>query len=234
LGAVTQGLPLGPSVALREKRLAALLRGRSPDEPSLRAAVLDAQLLGSLELAGFKFSWDEVRGAGGPVPAAVAALRRAQAAVEASPFTVAAVKTWHATAVGDGTWRRDETPPGQDAPAPAPVAFIEGRLAILEQWLGGESGRELKPPAAGALVLARIVEIRPFPDGNGRVSRLAASHVMVRGGMRPPILVGGDRPRLQACLRAAFGLETEPLARLLEEASHRSVDVLIQSLEAGL
>jgi hypothetical protein len=231
---MTQGLRLGPSVALREKRLAALLRGRSPEEPSLRAAVLDAQLLGSLELAGFTFSWDEVRGAAGAVPAAVAALRRAQGAVEAGPFTVAAVKTWHATAVGDGRWRGDETLLSEDVPAPAPPAFIEGRLAILEQWLGGQSGRELKPAAAGALVLVRILEIRPFPDGNGRVSRLAASHVMVRGGMRPPILVGGDRTRLQACVRAALSLETEPLARLLEEASHRSVDVLIQSLEAGL
>lgn len=231
---MSQGLHLGPSVALREKRLAALLRGRSPDDPALRASILDAQLLGSLELAGFSFSWDEVRGAGGVVPAPAAALRRAQSAVQNSPFAVAALKVWHGTGVGDGRWRENDAACPPNAPAPAPAAFIESRLALLEQWLGGESGRELEPAAAGALVLARIVEIRPFADGNGRVSRLAASHVMVRGGMRPPILVGGDRPRLEACLRAAFSLETEPLARLLREASDRSVDVLIQSLERGL
>ena len=231
---MTQGLHLGPSVALREKRLASLLRGRSPDEPVLRASVLDAQLLGSLELAGFSFSWDEVRGASGAVPAAAAALRRAQSAVLKAPFAIAALRVWHGTAVGDGRWREIDAPLPPDAPAPSPAAFIEGRLAILEQWLSGESGRELEPAAAGALVLARIFEIRPFADGNGRVSRLAASHVMVRGGLRPPILVGGDRPRLEACLRAAFSLETEPLARLLREASDRSVDVLIQSLEGGL
>jgi hypothetical protein len=230
---VTEGLRLGPSVGLREKRLAALLRGRSPDEPVLRTAVLDAQLLGSLELAGFSFSWDEVRSGGSAVPAAAAALRRAQTIAE-GPFSVAALKAWHATAVGDGRWRENEAASPVDVPAPAPAAFIEGRLSILEQWLRGESGRELKPAAAGALVLARVVEIRPFEDGNGRVSRLAASHVMVRGGMRPPILVGGDRPRLEDGLRTAFRLETEPLARLLQEASERSVDVLIQSLEGGL
>ena len=231
---MTQGLHLGPSVALREKRLAALLREQSPEEPALRAAVLDAQLLGSLELAGFSFSWDEVRGERGAVPAAAAALRRAQAAVQEGPFAVAALKVWHGAAVGDGRWRENDAPFPPNVPAPPPAAFIEGRLALLERWLGEESGRELEPAAAGALVLARIVEIRPFADGNGRVSRLAASHVMVRGGMRPPILVGGDRPRLEACLRAAFSLETEPLARLLRETSDRSVDVLIQSLEGGL
>ena len=98
--------------------------------------------------------------------------------------------------------------------------------------MAGESACELQPAQAAALVLARVVEIRPFADGNGRVSRLAASHVMVGGGLRPPILVGGDRPRLEACLRAAFRLDTEPLAALLQEASERCLDVMIQSLEA--
>jgi hypothetical protein len=53
---------------------------------------------------------------------------------------------------------------------------------------------------------------------------------MVRAGARPPILVKGDRKRLEAALQAAFRLDTEPLARLLAEASARSVDVLIQAL----
>ena len=73
------------------------------------------------------------------------------------------------------------------------------------------SGQELRPAQAGALALARVVEVLPFEDGNGRVSRLAASQVMVRAGARPPILVKGDRPRLEAALQAAFRLDTEPL-----------------------
>ena len=81
--------------------------------------------------------------------------------------------------------------------------------------------------------MARIVEVLPFDDGNGRVARLAASHLMVRGGRRPPILVAGDGPRLVAALQAAFRLETEPLATLLDEASERAVDVMIQALEKG-
>lgn len=232
---MSERLRLGPSVALREKRLAALLRDRAPDDPVLKAAVMDAQLLGSLDLAGFSYSWAEVRGKRGAVPAVAAALRRAQSLVDERPFTVAALRAWHAAAVGGGLWRETDVPSRPaDSPAPAPAAFIESRLSVLEQWLGGPSAGELDPAAAAALVLARIVEIRPFADGNGRVSRLAASHVMVRAGVRPPILVGGDRPRLETSLRAAFALDTEPLTRLLREASDRSLDVLIQSLEAGL
>jgi hypothetical protein len=54
---------------------------------------------------------------------------------------------------------------------------------------------------------------------------------MVRAGARPPILRGGDAPRLRAALEAAFQLHTEPLAALLEEASERSLDVMIEVLE---
>jgi Fic family protein len=107
------------------------------------------------------------------------------------------------------------------------VEFIASRLAILEQWLAVESSRELKPAQAGALAMARIVEILPFAAGNGRVARLAASHLMVRAGARPPVLVGTDAVRLEASLRAAFQLSTEPLTSLLEEASERALDVMI-------
>ena len=53
---------------------------------------------------------------------------------------------------------------------------------------------------------------------------------MVRAGARPPILVGADGPRIEACLQAAFQLSTEPLTRLLDEASERALDVMIQAL----
>jgi hypothetical protein len=54
---------------------------------------------------------------------------------------------------------------------------------------------------------------------------------LVRGGARPPILVAGDRGRLVACLQAAFRFETQPLCALLEEASDRALDVMLQVAE---
>jgi Fic/DOC family len=229
------GLRLARSAALKEKRLMALLAGRPSDDPTLRATVDDAQLLGSLELAGFAFTWGQLRDRETSAPPEASALRTAQHVVDrAAPFSVSALRIWHQTALGGGELRDHDLPPlAEDVGPPAPAVFIEGRLGILEEWMTGESARELKPSQAAALVLARLVEIRPFASGNGRVSRLAASHVMVGGGLRPPILVGGDRPRLEACLRAAFRLDTEPLAAFLGEASERCLDVLIQSLEAG-
>jgi hypothetical protein len=101
---------------------------------------------------------------------------------------------------------------------------------MLEQWLAAESAGELRPGPAGALVLARVVEVLPFDVANGRVARLAASHAVVRAGGRPPVLVGTDGPRLEEALRAAFALHTEPLARLLDEASERALDAMLAAL----
>lgn len=231
-----RGLRPRPASGVRERRLAALLeaRGRSADDPALKAVVEDAQLLGSLELAGFGFEWQAVRDSR-PTdsgPEAILALRRAQSVVEpAAPLTVSALLAWHTALEGPVGFRRN--PGERDGAPPASPELIEGRVALLENWLGGRSGQDLRPEQAAALALARIVEVLPFDDGNGRVARLAASHLMVGGGRRPPILVAGDGPRLVKALQAAFRLETEALATLLDEASGRAVDVMTQALEKG-
>ena len=228
------GLRLGLTAANRERRLASRLAeaGRDEGDERLRAVVEDAQLLGSLELAGLRPGWDEVRasrqhGQDGPVRA----WRRARAAVEpAAPLTLDALRAWHRALLGPTGFRTTERA-REGGPPPPPPPLIESRLALLEQWLGSRSAEDLQPEQAAALALARIVEVLPFEDGNGRVARLAASHVMVRGGRRPPILVAADAPRLVAAFQAAFALHTEPLGTLLEEASARALEVMIQALE---
>jgi len=230
---MSSGLHLQPSAAARERRLAALLeeRGLRADDAGLAAIVEDAQLLGSLELAGLRVAWDEVRSsrASGEGPADVLALRRARAAVApASPLTVEAIRAWHAAIAGPVGFRRTERE-REGAPT-SPADRVASRLETLAGWIETAGTRDLRPEQAAGLALARIVEILPFDDANGRVSRLAASHLMVRGGLRPPVLVAGDGPRLRAALEAAFRLETEPLVALLVEASGRAVEVMVQSL----
>jgi hypothetical protein len=231
-----KGLHVQPPVAARERRLAVRLaeEERAPGDADLRAVVEDAQLLGSLELAGVRPRWDEVRTsrASGEETGPVGSFRRAHAAVDPrSPLTVDAIRAWHAALLGPAGFRRDERV--RAGSPPAPPALIPGRLALLEEWLGARSAEDLQPGQAAALALARIVEILPFDDGNGRVARLAASHLMVSGGRRPPILVAADGARLIAALQAAFRLETGSLATLLDEASDRALDVMIQALDKG-
>lgn len=216
------GLKLAPSAAMKEKRLAALRAGRSAAEPALEEALVSAQVRGSLELAGRSGTPEEAEWA--------AALRRAVSAVDPRvPLTVEATLKWQEALTGGRALRRQDRE-RSGGPPPAPAMFVASRLAIMEEWLGGDSARELTAAQQGALAYARVMEILPFDAGNGIVARLAASHLMVRAGARRPILMGGDRERLEAALHSAFQLETEPLARLLESASERALDLLIAAL----
>ncbi len=170
-------LRLQPSAAVKEKRLAALLdaRGLRTDDAELAGIVEDAQLLGSLELAGRRFAWDEVRSSrvSGEGPAEILALRRARGAVAGdAPLGVAAIRAWHEALAGPVGFRRAERP--RDGAPTSPAGLVESRLATLAEWLETAGRRDLRPEQAAALALARLVEILPFDDANGRVSRLAA------------------------------------------------------------
>jgi Fic/DOC family protein len=229
-------LRLVASPALLEKRLRTLLGPRrEEDEPRLREAVEDAQILGSLDLAGRPASDDDLRAArrGEGEPGFVHGLLRAGRAVEPSaPVTAETLLAWHSALLGrPASWRATERT-REDGPPPAPAAFIEPRVRSLEAWLDEPSGRALGPAQRAALVLARVHEILPFEEGNGLLARLAASHLMVGAGARPPVLVAEDRARLDAALAAAHRLETEPLCRLLEEASARALEVMVRALES--
>jgi len=162
-------LRLGPSAAAKEKRLASLLEGRDVSGLGLAEAVRDAQLFGSLELAGETITLDEVRAAriGHPSSAAATGLVRAAGAVDpGTPLTVEALQSLHRTlglepSAGFRTRDRSREP----GPPPAPAEFIPSRLGLLQEWLSVESSRELKPAQAGALAMARILEILPFDRG---------------------------------------------------------------------
>ena len=214
-------LRLAPSAAVKEKRLAALLEGRGDESALISDAVRRAQAAGSLALSGIE-----------PTPAELDRFARAQSAVDAqAPFSVSAVLAWHRAITGSAAGLRTHERTREATLPPAPARFVPTRLQNLEEWLNVGSGVALKPAQQGALALARIVEILPFDDGSGRVARLAASHVMVRAGARPPVLLGEDRPRLVEALQSAFQLQTAALASLLDEAAERALDVMIRAIE---
>jgi len=211
-------LRLAPARGLKERRLEALLGGRDPRLPELRRLLAAAVAHGSLELAGIAAD-----------AGAAERLARALAEPPSEPsFGAKALLAWHAALSGHGHgFRRTPATRPDGAPAAAPE-FVAERVEQLAVWLASDSGRELTSAQAGALVLARLTEIRPFDAANGRTSRLAAAHVMVATGGRPPLLVAADAPRLEAALAAAFRLETATLAELLDEAAERSLDLLLE------
>ncbi len=227
-------LTLRPSVAAKEKRLAALLAETPIPAGQLMRPVRAAQVAGTLALSGIDVEPAEVEAGcrGEPVAGPVSsALRAFEAVPPEAALDLQALLAWQAAFTGARGLRQTERV-RSEGPRPAPPEWIETRLLVLLEWLAVSSAQELTPSQRGALALARLVEIAPFEDGNGRVARLAASHLMVQGGVRPPVLLGPDGPGLREALQAAFRIETGPLVLLLEEASERALDLMLAAADS--
>ena len=121
---------LAPSAALKERRLEALLGERGGQQGLVAEQVQDAQLLGSLELAGFSLSWEEIKASrqgDGPTQDAARCLRRAQATAEAAQglLSVDDLMTWHTEVTGKASLLRTgprERVGGPPASQAGPVA----------------------------------------------------------------------------------------------------------------
>jgi hypothetical protein len=172
-------LRLEPSVAVRERRLTRLLaeRGLSPDDARLARIVEDAELVGSLELAGLAVSWDDARAE--TPPPQLRALRRARAVVSAADrFTLAAVRAWHEALAGPVGFRSREA-------AGARPEFIEDRLASLAEWLdakGAETVAQGSSPRSWSAATARACRRRSRPRTGSRRARSSIWFARPRGG----------------------------------------------------
>lgn len=206
-------LRLAADVPGRER----LVRERLEREPETRAQVFrvleEAFVDGVIELARLE------PGMRGPHLSAVAAVP-ADGAVDAD-----ALARWHRHLGGSGEWRRSALE------AASPPEFVADRVGRLHEWLVTDSGRELQPSAAGALVLARLMEIQPFEDWNTSVALMAARQAMRRGGGLGMVLREEDRASLRNAVPQAQAFETRPLAVVLEKGALRALELAVAELE---
>ena len=92
-------------------------------------------------------------------------------------------------------------------------ARIEGEMAKLVAWLQVElAGEEVEK--SNVLVTATraavwLVSVHPFHDGNGRVSRLLADFILMRGGLPPAIWSGNNLFALYGAQLVAHVYDTQ-------------------------
>ena len=93
---------------------------------------------------------------------------------------------------------------------------------LIADWIAdvqplGPGGRWRQPEAL-ARMHARLEQIHPFLDGNGRAGRLTLNLLLIRLGYPPAIIYKGDRARYLAALQRADQGDDGPLGELLARA----------------
>lgn len=106
----------------------------------------------------------------------------------------------------------------------------EMRPIVLEsacQWFSADSFVELHPIEQAGIVLLRLIDLRPFDQGNEQTALLAASLFTLRSGL-PPIIIGVEtQPAYRAALNEGIRMNTKPMVEFIAESIEQSLGLMI-------
>lgn len=118
-----------------------------------------------------------------------------------------------------GSFREHDIQPFPGGMRPSPWPEVP---ALIADWLAEAQSLRVEEsnhgPEALARLHARLEQIHPFLDGNGRTGRLVLNLLLVRLGYPPAIIYKGERARYLAALRRADAGDPGPLGELLARA----------------
>ncbi len=122
------------------------------------------------------------------------------------------------TGEGPGSFRKHDIRPFTGGMTPPPFPDVP---SLVTDWLrdAGRGPVENQHPMVFIADLhARLEQIHPFRDGNGRTGRLATNLLLVRHGYPPAVIYKRDRTRYLNALRRADRRDPGPLAEIFARA----------------
>ena len=95
-------------------------------------------------------------------------------------------------------------------------------------------GEQLKPMELAAWTHAEFVRIHPFPDGNGRISRLLMNYQLMAQGVLPISIAKENRLKYFDTLEAyALEKNLNPFAEMIAVLEEQQLDCYIGMIEQG-
>ena len=85
-----------------------------------------------------------------------------------------------------------------------------------------------------AMLHYKLVEIHPFIDGNGRVSRLLLNLVLMKHGYPITIILKNDRKKYYDCLKKADLGDVKPFINFIGYCMNRSLNIYLSSFKKGM
>ena len=126
-------------------------------------------------------------------------------------------------------FRKTQVSPNSKFTPPAP----EHLPVLLETaclWYTADSFTELNPIEQAALVLLRLLELRPFEEGNERTSLVAASLFTLRSDLPPLVIKSEMNSGYLLALDEAIRMNTKPMVELLAWAVVETLEESIKQV----
>src|SRR5215813_8303081 len=125
-------------------------------------------------------------------------------------------------------------PAGQEAEAGQGVkesAKVMARISAFCQWTAADSFKELNPLEQAAIIVLRLLEIRPFEEGNVAAAVGAGSLFTMRAGWPPVIIPEHLRPKFKPAIGEGLKMNTRPLVDLLAESLYEALESSIEFIK---
>jgi Fic family protein len=132
---------------------------------------------------------------------------------------------------GPGSFRKHDIRPFTGGMTPPPFPDVP---SLVTDWLRDAGRGPVENQHAMVFIAdlhARLEQIHPFRDGNGRAGRLATNLLLVRHGYPPAVIYKRDRTRYLNALRRADRRDPGPLAEIFARAV---TDAIYRFLLPGL
>jgi Fic family protein len=108
------------------------------------------------------------------------------------------------------------------------------KMQELMEWHKTVSNsKEIHPVVIAALFHHKFVEIHPFDDGNGRLSRILMNLILMQKGFPPVVIRMDDRQNYYALLRQADVGESWPFVEYITESLQRSLQLYLKAANGG-
>lgn len=112
----------------------------------------------------------------------------------------------------------------------AAATQVSAEMENLIAWYN-ENKQTLHPIEVAALFHHRFVAIHPFPDGNGRVSRLCMNYILMKNGYPPAIIRTENRWDYYTALEEADNGKKGAFIQLVADEVRHSLKLIIAEIE---
>jgi fido (protein-threonine AMPylation protein) len=130
-----------------------------------------------------------------------------------------------------GQYREGNISPEPAETSSAAATLIPALVDNALDWFDSASFHEIHEIEKTALVLIKLLDLRPFAVGNGITARLFSNFFLLQASYPPAIIVAAQAGQFHAAIAKALQLETQPLVDLLAAAVQRSLKICLGEAE---
>ena len=126
-------------------------------------------------------------------------------------------------AKGMGKFRGNDISSISEGHEPIEAVLVPDVVENAFEWFGAESFQQMHEVEKTALILAKLVEIHPFEEANGRTIRLISNFYLLKARYPPAIISPSKASEYVFAIQSAIRFHTQPIVDLLTDAVRQSL-----------